>query len=287
MGRRFDHKQRRRLFGILAGAALIGSMLGVYANRYAAGLASAVWVSAYARTTSDLAYGPFPQNRLDVLCPRWDGRADRPAVVVFHGGAWLHGSRAQMTGAVCRRYLERGFAVCNVDYRPGIVPAAEDARRALEWTYRHAPEYGIDRRRIVLTGDSAGGHLALLAAFTSGVPVAAVVDFYGVTDLTALLGEPFVRAALPAEDPLSVAERLSPLRLVRNGLCPVLAVHGTADPLVPSEQTTRLVGALRQAGNPAEAAWIEGGGHGFSAGQAEAAYRQVFSFLERKGLVVR
>jgi acetyl esterase/lipase len=262
-------------------------MLGVYANRRAAGLARALWVSVSVRTVSNLIYGPFPDNRLDILYPRWESRANRPAVVVFHGGAWLHGSRAQMTGTVCRRYLARGFAACNVDYRPGIVPAAEDTSRALQWTYQHAAEYGIDRRRIVVTGDSAGGHLALLAALTSGVPVAAVVDFYGVSDLAALLDQPFVRSALPVGDPLSVAERLSPLRLVRSGLCPVLAVHGTADPLVPSDQTARLIDALRQAGNPAEAAWIEGGGHGFSGGQADTAYRQVFSFLERNGLAVR
>ncbi len=135
----------------------------------------------WAQTIPDVAYGPYPQNRVDVMRPRWRTAALRPAVVVFHGGAWTRGSKDDMRDRVCRRYLQNGFVVANVEYRLGaIAPAAEDAAGALRWFCRNASAYGADRNRIVVTGESAGAQLAMFAAFQSGVKIAAVVNFYGI-----------------------------------------------------------------------------------------------------------
>lgn len=248
-------------------------------------LALPLWVE----TLADVAYGPFPENRLDIMRPRGSSQAPRPAVIVFHGGAWERGSREEMREHVCGRYLARGFVVVNVEYRHGIAPATEDAIRAVEWFCKHASSYGGDPLRVVVTGESAGGHLALIAAFRSESHIAAVVNFYGVADLMAALGMPYVREALPADVPAGVAEfaagKLSPVTWVRPGLCPVLSIHGTADDTVPLNQSERLTEKLRSVGGDAELAPVAGGGHGFSPAEQEIAYLAVFDFLRRCGVL--
>jgi len=241
-----------------------------------------LWV----RTVENVSYGPDPENRLDILVPRWTADSHRPAVVVFHGGAWAEGSREEMVSSVCRRYLQRGFLVANVEYRKGaITPAVEDAVLALEWFCRNAAFYGADRSRIVVTGESAGAHLALMAAFRSGEPTAAVVNFYGPADLAPLLDRPEIRAVLPLSDREAAATALSPVTYVRRGLPPVFSIHGAADSLIPPGQTATLTRALREAGGEAFEFYIPGGGHGFSEAQQETAYQHVFEFLKRFGIL--
>ena len=215
--------------------------------------------------------------------PRLSGRLLHPTVVVFHGGGWLDGSKEETSDRVCRRYLQKGFLVANVEYRQGAVgPAAEDASAALAWVIRHASDYRIDLDRIVVTGESAGAQLALLAAFRSDERVAAVVNFYGVTDFLPLLDRPAIRQVLPAVDREATARSLSPLTYVRRGLPPVFSIHGTADEVVPIGQTEALTRAIVQAGGKATELSIEGGKHGFSRRQQEEAYEAVFDFLGRR-----
>lgn len=246
---------------------------------------SPFWV----RTIHDIPYGPQPENRLDILQRRWSTSAiDRPAVIVFHGGGWREGNRQEMLVRVCHRYLEQGFVVANVDYRVGTISAAvEDAVSALAWYFRHVSEYGASRTKIVVTGESAGSHLALMAAFRSKEPAAAVVNIYGVTDLMGMMDRPAVLTVLPRDNPEPVAKALSPVTHVRPGLPPVFSVHGTADEIVPSAQTTLLTRAIREAGGEAYELYVEGGKHGFSKGQQDAAYAAIFEFLQRRGVVDR
>jgi acetyl esterase/lipase len=240
----------------------------------------------WVETIHDVPYGPLPENRLEIMRPRQTEKATRPGVVVFHGGAWQSGDRRSMWERVCRLYLARGYVAANVEYRSGIAPAAEDAVRALEWFVDNAQSYGVDKRRIVVTGESAGGHLALFTAFKARTPVAAVVNFYGISDIAALVDAPFVRQRLPQENPAAAAASFSPMTYVRAGLCPVLSIHGTADPLVPPEQSIRLTEMLRRTNGSesAQLTLIEGGKHGFTERELGNAYEAVFEFLYRRGV---
>ena len=242
-----------------------------------------LWV----KTIRDVPYGPYPENRLDIMRPRWGAGTPQPAVLVFHGGGWLFGDRDLMRDRVCRRYLAHGFVVANAEYRRGVGPAAEDALRALEWLFEAAPSYGADRRRIVVTGESAGAHLALLAAFQSRPSPAAVVSFYGISDLTALLEKKFIRDVLPEEGAVSQARRLSPIAYVRPGVPPVLSLHGGADSMAPPDQAIRLDRRIREVGGEASEFIIGGAGHGFTEPQLEAAYGVVFGFLARHRICLR
>ena len=191
-----------------------------------------------------------------------------------------------MLERVCRRYLAKGFVVANAEYRSGIGPAAEDAVRALEWFAANARRYGADPGKIVVTGESAGGHLALFAAFKTRIPVAAAVNFYGISDLAALVDEPFVRRQLPHENQAAAARSFSPTTYIRAGVCPVLSIHGTADSTVPPSQSRRLTELLQQTNGPggAHLTLIEGGKHGFTERELGVAYQAVFDFLYRHGV---
>ena len=129
---------------------------------------------------ANIAYDKFPDTRLDILYPKSSVPGLRPVVVLFHGGGWILGNKETMMTACCLPFLEQGFVVANVEYRlapAALAPAAvDDALTAAKWFYDHAAQYHVDTKRLVVTGASAGGHLALMVGMTSPVPFAAIVN---------------------------------------------------------------------------------------------------------------
>lgn len=205
-----------------------------------------------------------------------------PVLVVIHGGAWARGERPKSwTGH--RRFVDAGFAVVSIQYRlsgQAQAPAAvEDVRCVMGWIARMAADKGLDPKRIVLMGTSAGAHLALMAATIDAgegldpaecgpAPrAAAVIDFYGPTDLrpeslgawtSPSIGKWVGEGAAGA----AMAARMSPIARVRTGQPPVFIVHGDADPVVPLAASTALKAALDRAKVPAELHIVPGGVHG-------------------------
>ncbi len=245
----------------------------------------------------------------------------RPTVIYFHGGGWVLG-RKDGTLVHMLPYLARGMNTVSVDYRlapQSLAPAAiEDARCALHWVYDHASEYGFDRSKLVVLGDSAGGHLALMTGmlapgdgFDNGcdrlitdwgagpiqdVKVAAVINFFGPTDLPQLLEGPTARNFAvrwfgDEPDRMEIAKRSSPLMHVHPGLPPILTIMGDKDPSVPYSQGVSLHQALDRAGVPNQMVTIAGGGHGstppfaWTREQNLSAQGAVFSFLEKYGVL--
>jgi acetyl esterase/lipase len=274
---------RRYWVGLALLLAAGGVLLAAHERHRWPEILSPLWV----RTVHDIPYGPRPENRLDILLRRWSaGEVGRPAVIVFHGGGWREGSREEMVVSVCHPYLKHGFVVANVEYRVGAIAAAvEDAVMALRWFVPHAAEYGVNRAKIVVTGVSAGGHLALMAALRSDERTAAVVNIYGVSDLVRMLDRPAIRAVLPPEHPELAAKALSPVTYLRPGIPPVFSVHGTADDLVPAAQTALLTNAIKEAGGEAYEFYVPGGRHGFSRDQLREANAAIFEFLKRRGIL--
>lgn len=202
------------------------------------------------------------------------------AMLYIHGGGWQSGTKEQYV-LWYLPYLQLGLPVVAVQYRlSGVAPApaaVEDCRCAFRWVARNGAKYGIDPARIVITGGSAGGHLALITAMLDdsldkacgdsgpAPKAAAVINYYGATDLPHLLGigrdyaKKWFRGV---QDPDALARRISPLTWVRPGLPPVLTLHGDADGSIPYEQATRLHDALGKAGVPNELVTIRGGAHG-------------------------
>lgn len=283
---------------------------------------SFVRVSATYRVTADLTYlrAGGVDLKLDVYQSR-AGAGPAPTLVYFHGGGWTNGSK-EGSSLTFLPYLERGWTVVNVAYRLADVahaPAAvEDCRCALRWIYRNAEQYGFDTTRIVVTGNSAGGHLALTTGMvpasagldrqcpgnrrrtwstgstsTEALRVAAIVNWYGITDVEDLLyrtpgtSGSFTEAWVGSTDNRdAVAKRVSPLTYVGPDTPPVLTVHGDADPIVPYEHATWLHRALDEAEIANELVTVSGGGHGgFSVGESERIYDAIWTFLRTHEIV--
>jgi len=248
--------------------------------------------------------------KLDVYHSR-EAKSPTPVVVMIHGGGWLVSNKDDYV-LTAGPYLTMGFAVVNVEYRPGkisLAPASvEDCACALRWVARHAKDYNFDLNKIILTGPSAGGHLALMtgmapasAGFASecafqdepyapAPKVAAIINLFGITDVVDLLQGPNLRTyavswmgTAPGREDL--ARRISPLTYVRPGLPAILTIHGDADKVVPYSHAVRLHEALTRAGVRNQFLTIPGAGHGWlTAEQDLLAFETTRAFLESLGI---
>lgn len=250
---------------------------------------------------ANIAYDTHPETKLDVFWPEAAPSGKRPGVLVIHGGGWTGGAKEVVFDNFVRPYLDKGFVVANVEYRlakAAIAPAAvEDSLKAADWFARTAAKYRVDPNRIVVTGGSAGGHLSLMVGMTPksaglGKPakVAAVVNFYGITDVGDQLSGPNMRpyaVTWVPESPtrLELARRVSPMTYVRKTLPPILTIHGDADQTVPYEHGVQLTRALKNAGARTEMISVPKGRHGFPKEKMDELYVQIFAFLSRQGIM--
>ena len=179
----------------------------------------------------------------------------------------------------------------------------EDCLCALRWVYKNAKQYNFDTSRLVTTGHSAGGHLALTTGMVPAsaeldrqcpgpeqLRVAAIINWFGITDVADVIDGPNTKsyavrwfAAMPGRR--EVARRVSPLTYVRPGLPPIITVHGDADPTVPYAHAVQLHEALNTAKVSNELITIKGGKHGFFGVQAtQDAYASIVEFLGKLNL---
>ena len=289
---------------------LLSAIVSAVAWSPAAAQSAAEWAAVVGnevRTTSGITYVTASnwEAKLDVYRPATPG--PHPTLLHIHGGGWTGGSRE---GVVLRAlpYVQMGFAVVNVTYRLARVAAApaavEDCLCALRWIAEHAQEYGFDVSRLAVTGYSAGGHLALTTGMIPesagldrqcpGAPlpkVAAIVNWYGITDVNDLLDGANRRVYAVTwlgslENRDAVARRVSPLTYVRKDLPPVLTIHGDADPVVPYTHGTRLQAALQGAGAASELLTIPKGLHGnFPRVEQLRAIQAVRAFFVKHGVL--
>ena len=233
-----------------------------------------------------------------------------PTLIHIHGGGWVTGTKETAILPLLP-YIAMGFSVVNVEYRlarVSLAPAAvEDCRQALRWVYKNAEKYGFDTTRLVVTGGSAGGHLALMTGMVhpdSGfdaprewdyaapsMRVAAIINWYGITDVADLLTGPNQQAYAVSwlgsrDDRKRMAERVSPLTYVREDLPPILTIHGNQDQLVPYAHAVRLHNALDAHHVPNQLLTIPGGRHGgFSPEETSMIYGVIRQFLTDHALM--
>ncbi|WP_456599224.1 alpha/beta hydrolase fold domain-containing protein [Blastococcus sp. SYSU DS0616] len=253
---------------------------------------------------------------LDVVVPAAEQPV--PVVVFIHGGAFRMGAAEEVWSPsfvpMREKILAAGMAFASITYRfsaEAPFPAQLlDVRAGVRYVRHFAAQLGIDGDRVALWGGSAGAHLALLLAFTHDrsdfgprvgvegpdLPVAAVVDFFGVTDVLALqeddttggradhesadspVGQLIGGALREHEDR---ARAVSPITYVRPDAPPVLAFHGTQDGAVGPVQSRRLVAALQQVGASAELVEVDGADHGFVTIDVEPILDRSVGFLRK------
>jgi len=246
---------------------------------------------------ANIRYDHYAETVLDILQPSAPSLADRPGVIVIHGGGWVEGDKEDMLETYCLPFVRRGMVVANVEYRltrSAPAPAAvNDVLKAAQWFQDHAAQYKVDRKRILATGNSAGGHLALMVAMTPasadlGLPIkiAAAIDFFGIADVADQLAgpnqRPYAVAWIPEQpNRMELARRLSPITYVRKRLPPILALHGDADSVVPYQQSVALVKALKNADDDAELFTVPGGQHGFTPAEMDQLWPRIFQWLKK------
>jgi acetyl esterase/lipase len=227
--------------------------------------------------------------KLDVYRHR-DRPVGCPTLLQIHGGAWILGSKNEQGIPLMVHLAARGWTCVSADYR--LSPRATfpdhliDLKRALQWIRERGADYGCDPEFIVVTGGSAGGHLAALVALTANDPeyqpgfetvdtsVAACVAFYGVYDFTdrhhvwrhdgllrllerRVMKQPFATAR-------QAYEKASPIARIRPDAPPFLVVHGTHDTMVPVAEARHFVDVFRRtARSPIAYAEMPGAQHAF------------------------
>jgi acetyl esterase/lipase len=156
--------------------------------------------------TRDVPFWTVPGSNRQLLCDIWQPPAGveptGTAIVYLHGSAWYILDKDVLTRRLFRHLAAQGHVVMDVAYRlcpeVDVAGMVGDAKRAVVWMKANAARFGVSPERVVLMGASAGGHVALLAAYTPSHPrltpeelcgvdtsVRAMVSYYGVPDLRA------------------------------------------------------------------------------------------------------
>lgn len=217
-----------------------------------------------------------------------------PLIVYVQGSGWgpqdIYSALPQLS-----ELAHRGYVVASVEYTPSTVAKApaqiQDVKTAIRFLRANAARFGVDPARVGIWGDSSGGHMAALVATSAGVQafettdyadqsdaVSAVVDFFGVHDLTTFSkfpswideeaeGSPAaLMLGAPPAKALDAARVNSPVTYVTGSrpIPPILLLHGDVDVIVPFNQSVEFYEKLRAAGKDVTFYKVAGGNHGFN-----------------------
>ena len=238
---------------------------------------------------------PDREEKLDLYRPEKNETGQTlPAVVIIHGGGWVNGDKGRKREFVTGTTLAKaGYLAVSVNYEtrkgkrwPGNL---HDCKNAVRWLRKNSKELGVDSSNIGVIGGSAGGHLALMVAYTGDHPklspedlypgvsdkVSACVDMYGITNLLTrkVTDDKGVPTDELKEHRLFKKDRVkgvamwrnaSPVNHINEDSPPTLIFHGTRDTTVDRDQSKELHAALQKAGAESELQMIEDAGHAWS-----------------------
>jgi acetyl esterase/lipase len=248
---------------------------------------------------------------VDIYYPLVNKFESAPVVVFSHGGGWITGDRSTMfTGpdneGLIIRLREQGYAIANFEYRvlsesTNLTDMIADNKDIVRWLRLNADQHSLDPENIGLWGQSAGGHLVLMAglsdddAFTDDpslshtfARVNYIVNNYGISDLSELF-RPFIlkeespgsmqqsqfefmfgtNVSIDSEEFIEQSKYHSPVSHIDPDDPPIISLHGDSDTLVPPAQSQILYQALEVSGNLHELNVIEDVDHVFNGATTE------------------
>ena len=223
----------------------------------------------------NIPYGPHHRNRLDIWRTSTTPKG-APVLFYVHGGSWVFGDKREQGRPMMHEFVARGWVCVTLNYRlapKDLMPAqVEDVTRALGWIKKNIASYGGDPQRIVISGGSAGGHLAALVALQENDDtfrpsevrdiddwsVRGAIPFYGVLEMTGdeslwnglgkglrfLLEKTVVKRRY--DDEPEFFERISPHHQIHVGAPPFLVIQGSNDTLVDVNVARGFVAKFRE-----------------------------------------
>ena len=227
------------------------------------------------RVISNLPYSEAgKRGHLDLYLPAGDDTiADAPVLLQVHGGAWTIGEKEHQGRPLMNRMAAKGWICVAINYRLSPRDAwpahIVDVKRAIAWIKDNIADYGGDPDYLAITGGSAGGHLAALAALTAddaefqpgfedadtsvqaAVPFYGIYDFAGSTGLTNAIGmrDAFLGPRVMQttwQDAPDVYEAASPILRISADAPDFFVIHGELDTLVAVEQARLFAAELRR-----------------------------------------
>jgi len=222
--------------------------------------------------------------------PAWEKKEKLPLIMYVQGSAWFPQPLGVSIDPLIT-FSKRGFVIASVEYRPSTVatfPAQIiDAKTALRFMLKNASEYSIDTDKVVVWGDSSGGHTSSMfnvtlndKAYTDEpdappLDVKAFINFYGVSDISRMSEQPSIQDHLSAESPEGILmggvridenpelfTPASPMNHIKGKQRPMLIIHGDKDRVVPFHQSVLLYEALKAVDSEVEFYKMAGADHG-------------------------
>lgn len=222
------------------------------------------------KTTED-AKGRPVELHLHVFKPEgWSAEDQRPAIVFFFGGGWTSGSPQQFFPQ-SEELAAQGMVAVSAEYRikskHGTPPQAcvEDGKSAMRYVRANAQKLGIDPERIVASGGSAGGHVAMCTALIKGFDAEGESNQISSKPNLMVLFNPVIdTSAETGYGPKKVGENprsLSPLHHMSKDQPPSLMLYGDADWMV--ESARRFEKKSKEFGVECRLIEYKGAKHGF------------------------
>ena len=262
------------------------------------------------RVTKDVTYGLDPEQKLDMyLSPTANRLKHKNYTIVFlHGGGYYVSDKAREERYI-QPYLKKGMNVVNMNYRikRGVPLATEDLTYALNFLRANNATYHLNLDRVIVTGFSAGAHIASLVAVTandpayvpkldSGIKIAGVVNFSGPVDGLDVVEKVFMSNDVPVMKAIGVAlfpettdyapkdyiRKFEPITYFDKNDPPFFIWQGGKDDQVPPVTFEKFVALLRQDPQKNEVLFVPDGQHSPSASELAAAYQAIFTFLDEK-----
>lgn len=248
------------------------------------------------KTILDVSYGKDTAQRMDIYLPANRSTDSTKSIILIHGGGWNSGNKHDFTTYV-DSFKKRmpDYAIFNINYRlvndHNLFPTQEnDVRAAIDFIADNSKDYGVNKSKLVLLGVSAGGHLALLQGYKYSSPkIAAIVDFFGPTDLLAMYQKPWhplvpyalqmITGTTPKHNSV-IYEESSPINYVSSRSAPTLILHGGSDNIVNVSQSKSLKTRLDKAGVKNELIIYPGKSHGWYGQTLSNSFDRIEEFLQ-------
>lgn len=249
-----------------------------------------------AQAIRDVSYGKDTAQRMDVYLPANRSVDSTKSIILIHGGGWNSGSKNDFVTYI-DSFKKRmpDYAIFNINYRlvngSNLFPTQEqDVKSAIDFIVANSNDYHVNKNKLVLLGVSAGGHLALLQGYKYHNPkVAAIIDFFGPTDLLSMFQKPwhpyvpFVLQMITGTTPkqnLLLYQQSSPINYVHSSSAPTLILHGGSDNIVNVSQSKSLKNKLDEAGVKNELVIYPGKSHGWYGSTLSNSFDHIQKFLE-------